>query len=44
MEQAFQATAEIGVPIINCGPGGTSDDESAWPEVFGLQDSVYAQD
>ena len=33
MEQAFQAAAEIGVPIINCGPGGTSDDESAWPEV-----------
>ena len=33
MEQAFQAAAEIGVPIINCGPGGASDDASAWPEV-----------
>ena len=33
MELAFQAAAEIGVPIINCGPGGASDDESAWPEV-----------
>ena len=33
MESAFQAAAEIGVPIINCGPGGASDDESAWPEV-----------
>lgn len=33
MELAFQAAAEIGVPIINCGPGGKSDDESAWPEV-----------
>lgn len=33
MELAFQSAAEIGIPIINCGPGGTSDDESAWPEV-----------
>ena len=22
MEQAFQAAVEIGIPIINCGPGG----------------------
>lgn len=28
MEQAFQAAAEIGIPIINCGPGGKTDDES----------------
>ncbi len=34
MEKAFQAAVEIGVPIINCGPGGKSDDESAWPEVI----------
>lgn len=27
MEQAFQAAAEIGIPIINCGPGGKSNDE-----------------
>lgn len=27
MEQAFQAAAEIGIPIVNCGPGGNSDDE-----------------
>ncbi|MEN6641262.1 MAG: sugar phosphate isomerase/epimerase [Armatimonadia bacterium] len=27
MEQAFAAAAEIGIPIINCGPGGKSDDE-----------------
>ena len=33
MELAFQAAAEIGVPIVNCGPGGASDDESKWPEV-----------
>jgi sugar phosphate isomerase/epimerase len=34
METAFQAAVEIGIPIINCGPGGKSDDESAWPEVI----------
>ncbi len=33
METAFQAAVEIGIPIVNCGPGGKSDDESAWPEV-----------
>ncbi len=27
MELAFQAGAEIGIPIINCGPGGKMDDE-----------------
>ena len=27
MELAFQAAAEIGIPIINCGPGGTTGDE-----------------
>jgi sugar phosphate isomerase/epimerase len=26
MENAFQAAAELGVPIVNCGPGGKSDD------------------
>ena len=26
MEQAFQAAVEIGIPIVNCGPGGKSDD------------------
>lgn len=28
METAFQAAAEIGIPIVNCGPGGKSDDEA----------------
>lgn len=28
MEAAFQAGAEIGIPIINCGPGGKSGDEA----------------
>jgi sugar phosphate isomerase/epimerase len=34
METAFQAAVEIGIPIINCGPGGKSDDETAWPKVI----------
>ncbi len=29
MEQAFQAAVEIGIPIINCGPGGQSNDEAS---------------
>ncbi len=29
MEAAFQAAVELGVPVINCGPGGKSDDESS---------------
>ena len=33
MEQAFQATAEIGIPIINCGPGGKANDESTFQPV-----------
>lgn len=28
MEQAMQAAVEIGIPIINCGPGGETDDPS----------------
>jgi sugar phosphate isomerase/epimerase len=34
MERAFQAAVEIGIPIINCGPGGKSDDEEKWPQVI----------
>ena len=29
MESAFQAAAEIGIPIVNCGPGGTSGDDGS---------------
>ena len=29
MEQAFQAAAEIDIPIINCGPGGKTGDEAS---------------
>ena len=34
MEQAFQAAVDIGIPIVNCGSGGRSDDEAAWPKVI----------
>lgn len=29
MERAFQAAAELGVPIVNCGPGGKMDDAAS---------------
>ena len=29
MEGAMQAAAEAGIPIINCGPGGKTDDEAS---------------
>lgn len=32
MEKAMQAAADIGIPIINCGPGGKSDDEGSLTE------------
>ena len=28
MEKALQAAAEIGIPLVNCGPGGKTDDPS----------------
>jgi len=34
MEAAFQAAVEIGIPIVNCGPGGKADDEEAWSKVI----------
>src|SRR5262249_5109740 len=33
MELAFQAASEIGIPIINCGPGGKANDESTYQGV-----------
>ncbi len=36
MEAAFQAAAELGIPVINCGPGGESDNEES------LQNSIDA--
>ena len=32
MEKAMQAAVEIGIPVINCGPGGESDDEDSFRE------------
>ena len=32
MEMAFRAAKEIGCPIVNCGPGGRSDDEDSLTE------------
>ncbi len=32
MEEAMQAAVEIGIPIINCGPGGKSGDEASLRE------------
>ena len=29
MEKAFQAATELGIPIINCGPGGKTGDEAS---------------
>jgi len=34
MENAYQAAVEIGIPIINCGPGGKSGDEEQWAPVI----------
>ena len=34
MEHAFQAAVEIGIPIVNCGPGGKANDEQAWSKVL----------
>src|SRR5947209_9599362 len=28
MDKAFQAAVELGVPIVNCGPGGKTEDEA----------------
>ena len=33
MELAFAAAAEIGIPIVNCGPGGKANDEATFQPV-----------
>ncbi len=30
MERAFKAASELGIPVVNCGPGGKSDDEASF--------------
>jgi len=32
MEKAFQAAADIGIPIVNCGPGGKTGDEQSFQQ------------
>ena len=32
MEMAMQAAVEAGIPIINCGPGGKTDDEASFQQ------------
>jgi sugar phosphate isomerase/epimerase len=32
MEAAFQAAVEIGIPVVNCGPGGKMNDEGSFQE------------
>lgn len=32
METAMKAAVEIGIPVINCGPGGKSEDEESFQE------------
>ena len=32
MEAAFQAAVEIGIPVVNCGPGGKMNDEDSFQE------------
>jgi sugar phosphate isomerase/epimerase len=34
MEKAMQAAVEIGIPLINCGPGGKSDDEASFQQAL----------
>lgn len=33
MEKAFQAAVELGVPVVNCGPGGKTGDEESFQQV-----------
>ncbi len=33
MEKAFQAAVALGIPIVNCGPGGKSGDEASFQQV-----------
>ncbi len=34
METAFQAAVALGIPIVNCGPGGKADDEESFQQVI----------
>jgi sugar phosphate isomerase/epimerase len=43
MEAAFEAAAAIGIPVINCGPGGKSDDEASLLEAVESLKSLAAR-
>jgi len=32
MEMAFQAAVELGIPLVNCGPGGKASDEASFQQ------------
>jgi sugar phosphate isomerase/epimerase len=34
MEAAFQAAVEMGIPIVNCGPGGKTGDEESFQQMI----------
>ena len=40
METAFQAAVELGIPVVNCGPGGKADDEASFQETMASLDSL----
>lgn len=42
MELAFQAAAEIGIPIVNCGPGGKTGDEETFQKSLDSLGSLAA--
>src|SRR5664279_5468983 len=41
MELTFQAAAELGIPVINCGPGGQPDDASLQMSIEVLGDLAH---
>jgi len=40
MELAFQAAVDLGIPIINCGPGGQAGDEESLKQVIESLDAL----
>ena len=43
MELAFQAAVEIGIPIVNCGPGGKTGDEESLQQSLDTLGSLVAR-
>lgn len=42
MEKAFQAAVEIGIPIVNCGPGGKTGDEDSFMQAIDSLNNLAA--